>query len=89
VLQFAGVSEGDPLCAAQQSIRFPPQDFHTCGKHCGKAGETVEAPLERLDIPGLQAWRKPVNGDFSGFAGCRAWFAPAWSVSARRKSVFS
>jgi hypothetical protein len=56
---------------SQQSIRFLPQDFHTCGKHCGKAGETAESPLETPDFSWFPAWRKPVNVDFSGFGGRR------------------
>jgi hypothetical protein len=52
-------------------------DFHTCGKHCGKAGEMVEPSPEMPDFYGFQAWRKPVNGDFSGFGGCHALSAPA------------
>jgi hypothetical protein len=23
------------------ALRFLPQDFHTCGKHCGKAGSSL------------------------------------------------
>jgi hypothetical protein len=49
----------------------------------------VESPLETPDFSAFQAWRKPVNGDFSGFRGCHMLAAPARGGSARRKSVFS
>jgi hypothetical protein len=49
----------------------------------------VESPLETPYFSAFQAWRKPVNDDFSGFGGCPALSAPAWGGLARRKSVFS
>lgn len=54
VLQFAVVSiRVVPCSPAVHVIRFLPQDFHTCGKHCGKTRETVEPPLERPYFSGF------------------------------------
>lgn len=36
----------------------------------------VESPLETPDFSWFQAWRKPVNDDFSGFDACHAPSAP-------------
>src|SRR5687767_3300421 len=49
-------------------VRFLPQDFHTCGKHCGKADETAGLPLETLDLSRFQPWRRPLTPYFRASA---------------------
>jgi hypothetical protein len=72
-----------------QSIRFLPQDFHTCGKHCGKTNETVELPPETPYFFGFLARRRPADAVFSGFRQQSQAICEALTPFTRRKSVFS
>lgn len=72
-----------------QSIRFLPQDFHTCGKHCGKTNETVELLPKMPDFSGFLARRRPAEAVFSGFRRQGHAIGEALTPFSRRKSVFS
>ncbi len=55
---------------AEEMLRFLPQDFHNCGKHCGKRRRSVKCSylLEFLDFwPPLS----PATQSYSALLWCR------------------
>lgn len=54
-----------------QSIRFLPQDFHTCGKHCGKTPETVELWPKTAEFPRFSVGRSLPERHFPGIGGTK------------------
>ena len=75
-------------------IRFPPQDFHNCGKHCGKSGADDAASVVTIDFRPVSARRslrsailRPSGASFvsyrrqkQGFPEAKVRFAPVFLV---------
>ena len=62
-LGFAGATFPSPVrpdCAGHhhESLRFLPQDFHNCGKRCGKARGDEELDSRNHDFAGVLVRRK-------------------------------
>jgi hypothetical protein len=49
-------------------LRFLPQDFHTCGKHCGKAGPSKRAGAEIAISRHVSKGERPREADFTALA---------------------
>ena len=41
-------SAGGAEEAVRPTLRFLPQDFHTCGKHCGKAADSGQGDAKTV-----------------------------------------
>jgi hypothetical protein len=53
----------------KQSVRFLPQDFHTCGKHCGKTPRNGRGLSKNVDFRRVFVRRSLTERDFSGLGG--------------------
>jgi hypothetical protein len=50
----------------KRNLRFLPQDFHNCGKRCGKAGRTLELDLRSPYLSGFLRRRNLANRHLTG-----------------------
>lgn len=73
----------------KRGLRFVPQDFHNCGKHCGKRGRLAEyGPLNRGFAP-LSEGRSVGAPDFSAFGRRRGAPTAARRALGQAKVPFS
>ena len=80
-----GILSGPPVlpCRDSEMTRsvagVPSQDFHNCGKNCGKPARPRRRSQAQAGFSPIRAWRKGLYGRFSGVHAHRAGARPAYT----------